>query len=97
MSFLLAGAIAVGAAGAAKAISGGVQKKKAKAAQAQAQADLDAQKQAFKNLDTSNPYANLENTMEDLTVNQEEAQFVAEQQQASQANIQQDLRGAAGS
>ena len=73
MSFLLAGAIAVGAAGAAKAISGGVQKKKAKAAQAQAQADLDAQKQAFKNLDTSNPYANLENTMEDLTVNQEEA------------------------
>ncbi len=97
MSFLLAGAIAVGAAGAAKAISGGVQKKKAKAAQAQAQADLDAQKQAFKNLDTSNPYANLENTMEDLTVNQEEAQFIAEQQQASQANILQDLRGAAGS
>jgi len=97
MSFLLAGAIAVGAAGAAKAISGGVQKKKAKAAQATAQAELDAQKQAFENLDRSNPYANLENTMEDLTVNQEEAQFTAEKQAQSQANILGDLRGSAGS
>ena len=34
--------------------------------------------------------------MEDLTVNQEEAQFVKEQQMQQQANILQDLRGAAG-
>ena len=95
MSFIAAGIIA--GAGIAKAISGGVQKKKAKAAAAEAQAELDAQKNAFKNLDTTNPYANMENTMEDLTVNQEEAQFVAEQQQQGQANILQDLRGAAGS
>jgi len=97
MSFLIAGAIAVGVvSGGAKAISGGVQKKKAKAAQATAQAELDAQKQAFENLDRSNPYANLENTMEDLTVNQEEAQFTAEKQAQSQANILGDLRGSAG-
>jgi len=97
MSFLIAGAIAVGVvSGGAKAISGGVQKKKAKAAQALAQAELDAQKQAFENLDRSNPYANLENTMEDLTVNQEEAQFTAETQAQSQANILADLRGSAG-
>ena len=96
MSFLIAGAIAVGVAGGAKAISGGIQKKKAKAAQATAQAELDAQKQAFENLDRSNPYANLENTMEDLTVNQEEAQFTAEKQAQSQANILGDLRGSAG-
>ena len=95
MSFLIAGAVMAGV-GVAKAISGGVQKKKAKAAAAQAQAELEAQKQAFKNLDKSNPYANLENTMEDLTVNQEEAQFVAEKQAQSQANILSDLRGAAG-
>ena len=95
MSFLIAGAVVAGV-GVAKAISGGVQKKKAKAAAAQAQAELEAQKQAFKNLDKSNPYANLENTMEDLTVNQEEAQFVAEKQAQSQANILSDLRGAAG-
>ena len=93
MSFLVAGAVAIGAA---KAISGGIQKKKAKAAAAAAQAELDAQKDAFKNLDTSNPYANMENTMEDLTVNQEEAQFVKEQQMQQQANILSDLRGAAG-
>ena len=96
MSFLIAGAVVAVGAGAAKAISGGVQKKKAKAAAAAAQAELEAQKEAFKNLDKSNPYANLENTMEDLTVNQEEAQFVAEKQAQSQANILADLRGAAG-
>ena len=96
MSFLIAGAVVAVGAGAAKAISGGVQKKKAKAAAATAQAELEAQKEAFKNLDKSNPYANLQNTMEDLTVNQEEAQFVAEKQAQSQANILSDLRGAAG-
>lgn len=95
MSFLIAGAV-MGAYGAAKAISGGVQKKKAKAAKATAQAELEAQKEAFKNLDRSNPYANLENTMEDLTVNQQEAEFIAEKQAQSQANILSDLRGAAG-
>ena len=95
MSFLIAGAV-IGGIGVAKAISGGVQKKKAKAAAAAAQAELESQKEAFKNLDKSNPYANLENTMEDLTVNQEQAQFVAEKQAQSQANILSDLRGAAG-
>lgn len=96
MSFLIAGAVVAVGAGAAKAISGGVQKKKAKAAAAAAQAELEAQKDAFKKLDKSNPYANLQNTMEDLTVNQEEAQFTAEKQAQSQANILSDLRGSAG-
>jgi hypothetical protein len=95
MSFLIAGAVVAGA-GVAKAISGGVQKKKAKAEAAKAQAELEAQKAAFKGLDTSNPFLNLENTMEDLTVNQEEAQFIAEKQAQSQANILSELRGAAG-
>ncbi len=96
MSFVAVGIGLAVAGGAAKAISGGVKKKKAKAAAAAAQAELEAQKQAFKNLDTSNPYTNMENTMEDLTVNQEEAQFVAEKQAQSQANILADMRGAAG-
>ena len=42
MSFLIAGAVVAGA-GIAKAISGGVQKKKAKAEAAKAQAELEAQ------------------------------------------------------
>ena len=95
MSFLIVGGIAV-AAGAAKAISGGRQKKKAKEAEARAKAELDAQKKAFMGLDTTNPYQNMENTMEDLTVNQKEAEFMKQQQQQSQANILSSMKGAAG-
>ena len=50
----------------------------------------------YKNLDTSNPYLNMENTMEDLTINQKQAQFQAQQFAQSQANIMGELRGAAG-
>ena len=57
----------------------------------------------YENLDTSNlaagvrnPYQNLENVYEDLTVNQQQAQFQAQQFQQSQANIMQSLQGAAG-
>jgi len=96
MSFLIAGAIVVGA-GTAKAISGGIQKKNAKKKAEEAQLELDKMKDQYKNLDTSNPYLNQENVYEDLTVNQEEAQFIKEQQMQQQANILQDLRGAAGS
>ena len=51
-------------------------------------------KEAYKNLDTSNPYTN---TMEDLTVNTQEADFTKQQQMQSQANIMDQMRGAAGS
>ena len=61
-----------------------------------AQRELDEQKDRFKNLDTSNPYLNMENVMEDLTVNTEAAEFQRDQQMASQANIMQQMRGAAG-
>ena len=47
-------------------------------------------------LDTSNIYANMENLSEDLTVNQQQAQFMAQQQQQQQANILESLRGTAG-
>lgn len=50
----------------------------------------------YKNLDTSNPYLNMENTMEDLTINQKEAEFRRQQFEQSQANIMEGLRGAAG-
>jgi len=43
-----------------------------------------------------NVYSGLENTMEDLTVNQQQAQFEAQQFQQSQSNIMSGLRGAAG-
>ena len=49
------------------------------------------------NLDFSNPYANLENPYEDLTVNLKQAEFMAERQNQQQANTLAALRGAAGS
>ncbi len=57
----------------------------------------------YENLDTSNIYAgvenqfqNLENTYEDLTVNQQQAQFEAQQGAQQRANIMGQMRGAAG-
>ena len=96
MSFLIVGAIGV-AAGAAKAISGGVKKKRAKEDAAEARKQMEAEKEKYAAMDTTNLYANMGNTMEDLTVNQEEAQFMKQQQQQNQANIMANMKASAGS
>ena len=90
--------------GAAAGVIGGIsQSRAAKRRQAEAdrqaaiaRAEMDKQKAAFAGLDTSNPYLNMENTMEDLTVNQQQAQFEAQQGAQQRADIMQSLRGAAG-
>ena len=98
MSFLMVGAAVVTAGtGLAKAIGGNKRRKAAAKAEADAKREMDAQKEKFAALDTSNPYANMENTMEDLTVNQAEAEFQKQQQQQSQANILNQMRQSAGS
>jgi len=78
-----------------------VQGKKAADAAAEeaekARAEMEKQKKAFEALDTSNPYLNMENTMEDLTINQQQAEFEKQQAMQSQANIMGQMRGAAGS
>ena len=78
-------------------------RKKRRAQQRAAKNEYQTRRTEFENLDTSNlsagfknSYANMENTYEDLTVNQQQAQFQAQQNQQSQANIMQNLRGAAG-
>ena len=97
MSFLLAGAAAVTVgSGITKAIFGGKEKAAAKKRAEAAKRKMEEQKKKFASMDTSNPYANMENTMEDLTVNQQEADFMKQQQQQSQANIMQQMKGAAG-
>ena len=68
-----------------------------KARIAEADSLLEKSRAAYFGQDTSNLYANLENTMEDLTVNQDAARFQMEQQAQGQANIMSNLRGAAGS
>ena len=71
------------------------------AQQATARAAVEKQKQAYKGIEITNPYADMqnqyaENVFEDLTVNQQQAQFQAQQGQQQRANIMQGLRGAAG-
>lgn len=51
---------------------------------------------AYKNFQFQNPYLALQNTAEDLTVNQQQAQFLAQQQQQGLANTMGQLQGAAG-
>ena len=69
---------------------------KRKREQAAAKAEQQKFKDKFAQLDTSNPYANMENTMEDLTVNQQQADFQNQKGQQQRANIMQNMQGAAG-
>ena len=50
----------------------------------------------FRRMDTSNLAAGMQNTFEDLTVNQQQAQFEAQQQQQGLANTLGSMQGAAG-
>ena len=72
-------------------------------AQAAAQSEYDKMRQQYMDLDTSNIYANvenkylnMENVYEDLTVNQQQAEFEKRMFEQQQAGIIQNLRGAAG-
>ena len=76
---------------------------KRKKALAKARGAYEQQRNIYKGLDTSNQfegmtnqYSGLENTYEDLTVNQQQAQFEKQMFQQQQANIMENLRGAAG-
>ena len=81
-------------------------KKQLKAYQEQqkiTKAAVEKQKQAYKDIEITNPYAdmenrfaNMDNAYEDLTVNQQQAQFEAQQGEQQRANIMQGLQGAAG-
>jgi hypothetical protein len=62
----------------------------------EAKGELDKRLSDWRNQDTSNLYANMQNTYEDLTVNQQQAQFTAQQQAQGFANTMEGLRGAAG-
>mgnify|MGYP003118369537 FL=1 len=75
--------------------------------QRQAEAENRRMMQEYRDLDTSNIYANVrnpfenietefQNVYEDLTVNQQQAQFERQMAQQQQANIMQNLQGAAG-
>lgn len=69
---------------------------KRRAEQKTANQEFNRTKLQYSQLDTSNPYENLQNPYEDLTVNQQQAQFEAQQSQQGLANTMGALQGAAG-
>ena len=84
-------------------LSGLVGRRRRRKQQREAKARYDEMKSAYEGLDTSNiyanvqnPYAGMENVMEDLRVNTQQADFMAQQQAQSRADILSSFRGAAG-
>ena len=78
-------------------IAGGIIGSKGrKREQKAAQAEFNRNKARMEGADTSNLALNQENTMEDLTVNTQQADFINQQQQAGMANTMDSLQGAAG-
>ena len=97
MSFIAAG-LAVVSVGmnVAKAVKGGADKRKAKKENEAAKVEMEKAMDKYRNMDTSNPYMNMENTMEDLTVNTQAADFAAEQNQIGMADTLGKMNQAAG-
>jgi len=84
-------------------LSGLVGRRRRRKQQREAKARYDEMKSAYEGLDTSNiyanvqnPYAGMENVMEDLRVNTQQADFMAQQQAQARADILGSFRGAAG-
>jgi primosomal protein N'' len=82
-----------GLAGIAGGIIGGGKRRREQKA---AQKEFNTNKARMEGADTSNLAVNQENTMEDLTVNTQQADFINQQQQAGMANTMGSLQGAAG-
>ena len=94
MSWVMVGIAVVG--GASKMIAANKERKARKKEQQRANAEMAKQKRALQGLDLTNPYANLQNTMEDLTINQQQVDYETQQTAVNQANTMQALQGAAG-
>ena len=97
MSFIAVG-IGLAVAGTAAGMhSAGKAKKEAERKEAKAAEEMNRLKDVYSQLDTSNPYANMENTMEDLTINQRQYELESQQFSQSQSNILSGLGESAGS
>ena len=97
MSFLAAASAVVGIVGGVSKMVGASKRKKAAAkAQKAAKAEMDAKKKQYEALDTSNLAANMENKMEDLTINQKGMELQSQKSAQSRANVMEGMKGAAG-
>ena len=88
-------AVTVGSA-ISKGVSASKDRKAREKEQQRANMEMARQKEALAGLDMSNPYANMQNTMEDLTINQQQVDYQTQQSQVNQANTMQAMQGAAG-
>ena len=96
MGFIVTAAVIGGAVGAAKlGMSLGGRKKRI-AEQKAAKKEMEASKKAYAALDVSNTFKNMENKMEDLTINQKGMELESQKGAQSRANTMQGLQGAAG-
>ena len=93
-SWAIIGVTAVSAV--AKGIGGVAKKRAAKKANAAAKVEMDKAMDQYRNMDTSNPYLNMENTMEDLTVNTQAADMANEQNQIGMSDTLGKMNQAAG-
>jgi len=80
-------------AGLVSAFSGGGKRRREQRA---AEAEMGRYKEKYEQLDTSNPYANMTNPYENLTVNTQAADFAAQQSAQGAANIMSGMAAAAG-
>ena len=70
--------------------------REARAQEIKSRREMNRLRNVYANLDTSNPFMNMENPMEDLTVNQQQFEMQRQMTQQSQATTLDSLRGAAG-
>ena len=90
------GMITGGISGLANIAGGIIGSRKRKREQREAQKEMNMRKAQFEMADTSNLYKDMENTMEDLTVNTQQADFQAQQANQGIANTMNAMQGAAG-
>ncbi len=96
MGFIVTAAVIGGAVGAAKlGMSLGGRKKRIKEQKA-AKKEMAAKKKAYAALDVSNTFKNMENKMEDLTINQKGMELESQKGAQSRANIMDTMGAAAG-
>ena len=88
-----AGKVLGGAVKAVGSLFGGGKRRRE---QREAKAELGRYKEKYDQLDTSNPYANITNPYQNLTVNTQAADFAAQQNSQNSANIMSGLAAAAG-
>ena len=99
--FIGAVSLGLGVIKGASSIIGGVQeRRRLRDENKLAQQQYEGMRDDIKSLEITNPYKDLpttfENTFEDLTVNQQQAQFEAQQGSQARANLLSNLQGAAG-